>query len=274
MPRLILLLVGLLVSVGASSQQLKVIANQEFVSRSGQWYKKDRDGTYYKVDTELLTIKFRTGNIEDFLTKHGLSIVRRSINGYCDVRVPKNSSILEITEQVLKDASIVESIDVNTYGEYAFTPNDTQFANQWYLNRIGMPSVWDKLKGSNCIQIAVIDSGLDIAHEDIGRGVDTYDNLWRNPGEDAWTDPTNPATGNGVDDDGNGLIDDWRGWDFNALNNDVRSPGIDHGTHVSGIVSAKLHNGRGISGIGGGANNAGLQLMLLGSGCRPNRRGS
>ena len=266
--RLILLLIMLFISFGGLSQQqqLKLIGSQEFSFRSGEWYKKNSDGKHYKVDAEVLTIKFRTNEIENFLRKHDLSIVRKSLNGYYDVRVPKNSPILEITEQILKDASIVESIDVNTYGEYGFSPNDTQFSNQWYLNKIGMISGWDKVRGNNCIQIAIIDSGLDIAHEDIGRGDDAYDNLWQNVGEDAWTDPNNPATGNGIDNDGNGLIDDWRGWDFVALNNDVRSPGNAHGTHVSGIVSAKLNNNRGISGVGGGANTTGLQLMLLGIG--------
>lgn len=214
----------------------------------------------------MITIKFKTDDVGKFISKYGLSIVRKSPNGYYDIQVPKNLPILEIVEQIQKESSIIESIDVNTYGEYSFTPNDPQFAQQWYLNRIGMISAWDIVRGNNCIQIAIVDSGLDIAHEDIGRGVDTYDNLWRNLGEDVWTDPNNPATGNWVDNDGNGLIDDWRGWDFANSNNDVRSPGNIHGTHVGGIVSAKLNNNRGISGIGGGSDNTGLQLIILGVG--------
>jgi len=262
LPLLLLLFVN--ISFEALSQSKK-IGNQEFSFASGEWY-KNQDGESYKIDTEVITIKFKTDDIGKFLSKYGLSIVRKSPNGYYDIQVPKNLPILEIAEQIHKESFMIESIDVNTYGEYSFSPNDTQFSNQWYLTKIGMVSGWDKVRGNNCTQIAIIDSGVDIAHEDIGRGVDTYDNLWRNIGEDAWTDPNNPATGNGIDNDGNGLVDDWRGWDFVNLNNDVRSPGNTHGTRVAGIVSAKLNNNRGISGIGGGSNNTGLQLMILGAG--------
>lgn len=262
----ILLLFFILILSFEALPQSKIIGEQEFLFTSGEWYKKDRSGKSYKIDKEVITIKFRTSDVENFIGNHGLSIVRKSATGYYDIQIPSNLSILEVVEQIQKESSMIESIDVNTYGEYSFSPNDPQFSNQWYLNRIGMISGWDKAKGNNCIQIAIIDSGLDIAHEDIGRGTDTYDNLWRNLGEDAWSDPNNPATGNGVDNDGNGLIDDWRGWDFVDSNNDVRSPGNFHGTHVGGIVSAKLNNNRGVSGIGGGSSNSGLQLMILGAG--------
>lgn len=266
MKQSILLLLFILILSFEALPQSKIIGEQEFLFSSGEWYKKDPSGISYKIDKEVITIKFKTSDVENFIGKHGLSIVRKSATGYYDIHIPSNLSILEVVEQIQKESSMIESIDVNTYGEYSFNPNDPQFSNQWYLSRIGMISGWDKVKGNNCIQIAIVDSGLDIAHEDIGPGVDTYDNLWRNLGEDAWTDPNNPATGNGVDNDGNGLIDDWRGWDFENSNNDVRSPGNTHGTRVAGIVSAKLNNNRGISGIGGGSNNTGLQLMILGSG--------
>ncbi len=74
MPRIVLVLLGLLVSLAARSQQLKLIANQEFSSRNGEWYKKVREGKYHKVDTEILTIKFKTDGVEDFLSKQGLHI--------------------------------------------------------------------------------------------------------------------------------------------------------------------------------------------------------
>ena len=266
MRQLILYLFLILGGFQNSFSQTKSFGNQYFSLKSGIWHKVDIDGKHYKIDTEIITIKFRTNDIHNFLRMHNLSVVRKSNNDYYDIRLPKNSSVLEFSEAILTEFSIVESVDINSYGEYGFTPNDSQFSNQWYLTKIGMPSAWDMVQGNNSIQIAIIDTGLDIAHEDIGRGIDTYDNLWQNVGEDPWTNPNNPASGNGIDDDGNSLIDDWRGWDFVNLNNDVRSPGNFHGTHVSGIVSAKLHNGIGISGIGGGNNNNGLQLMMIGVG--------
>jgi hypothetical protein len=267
MKRFLSLVLLLLLALSYKSfSQSKKIGNQDFSFASGHWHKNTRDGKSYRIDNEIITVKFKSADFGQIIRKYGLSIVRKSRNGYYDIQVPKNVSVLEIGELIYQDSSAIESVDINTYGAYSFSPNDTQFSNQWYLNKIGMVSGWNKARGGNCVQVAIIDSGVDIAHEDIGRGVDTYDNLWRNLGEDAWTDPNNPATGNGIDNDGNGLIDDWRGWDFVDSNNDVRSPVNTHGTRVAGIVAAKLNNNRGISGIGGGPNNTGLQLMVLGVG--------
>lgn len=265
MKKLILAAFILLISGDLFPQSRKLVGGHEYTLNRDGWYKNHK-GNQYKVDTDIITIKLKTSEIHSLTTRYDLSIVRESKNGYYDMRIRKGSSVLETVERLLNESDIVESIDVNTYGEYVFNPNDTEFSNQWYLNKIGMVSVWNTVKSNDCIQIAIIDSGLDISHEDIGRGVDSYDNLWRNLGEDAWGDPDDPATGNGIDDDGNGFIDDWHGWDFITSNNDIRSPNNFHGTHVSGIISAKLHNGRGISGIGGGNNTNGLQLMMLGVG--------
>lgn len=133
-----------------------------------------------------------------------------------------------------------------------------------------MPAVWDMLTPGTCIDIAVIDSGLQIDHPDIGNGTDGYNTLWANTGEDAWTDPNNPATGNGVDNDGNGLIDDWRGFDFDGNDNNIVST-VDHGTRVAGIVAAKTNNAsRGVAGVGGGWAGQGFRIMGLRVGDVPN----
>ena len=81
--------------------------------------------------------------------------------------------------------------------------------------------------------IAVIDSGVDVNHPDLAA------NIWRNPGE---------IPGNGVDDDGNGFVDDVSGWDFVARDN-TPEDGNGHGTHVAGTIGAVGNNGRGIVGV-------------------------
>ncbi len=112
-------------------------------------------------------------------------------------------------------------------------PDDTHFHQQWALHDpgdvdINAPEAWALLgTGSSEILVAVIDSGVDCTHRDLEA------NLWRNPGEIA---------GNGIDDDGNGYVDDVMGW--NAL--EPGKPPCDetgHGTWVAGVIGAVGNNG-------------------------------
>lgn len=95
---------------------------------------------------------------------------------------------------------------------------------------------WDMTTGSNDIVAVVLDTGFDVQHEDLAA------NAWVNPGEIA---------GNGVDDDGNGFVDDVNGWSFYDGTNVVFSPtgGDVHGTHVAGSIGAVGNNGKGITGV-------------------------
>ncbi|MCH8271682.1 MAG: S8 family serine peptidase, partial [Candidatus Marinimicrobia bacterium] len=133
------------------------------------------------------------------------------------------------------------------------TPNDPGFDLLWGLHNYGQTSgtpdadidaieAWDLSTGSKDVIVGVIDTGIDSNH------VDLRANTWHNPGE---------IPGNGVDDDGNGYIDDIYGWDF--VNND-NDPFDDngHGTHVSGTIGAKGNNGIGIVGV-----NWDVSLMAL-----------
>jgi hypothetical protein len=136
------------------------------------------------------------------------------------------------------------------------TPNDPLYGQQWHLNQandadVDAPEAWDSEVGLPSVVVGVLDSGTDWTHDDMGPGDDGYQSIWLNPGEDRWTSPENPNTGNHIDDDGNGFIDDWKGWDFTNGDNDARGV-FDHGTRVAGIVAAKTHNGFGVSGVAGG----------------------
>ena len=113
------------------------------------------------------------------------------------------------------------------------TPTDPLFPDQWGLTRTTAPAAWDVFTGTGATVVAVIDSGIDLSHPDLAA------NLWTNPGE---------TPGNGVDDDGNGFVDDVHGYDFA---NDDANPTDDygHGTHVAGIIGAVGDNGVGTAGI-------------------------
>ena len=198
-------------------------------------------------------------------SKYNLKTLRKSSTGYIDLEIPLNRNVIDLVDS-LKSLDELEYVGFNTKGKYiAFIPDDTRYNEQWYLDKIQAPDGWDYVRGNSCVIVAVLDSGTDWEHLDLGQGTDTYGNIWNNLGEDVWTDPNNPTTGNGVDDDGNGFIDDHIGWDFANQNNDSR--GINsHGTQVSGIVAAKTHNERGVAGVAGGSNNQGVQLMPIGVG--------
>jgi hypothetical protein len=117
-------------------------------------------------------------------------------------------------------------------------PNDSLFNQQFYLIQINAPDAWDWQKGILSVTVAIVDNGTDYNHKDL------RDNIWANNRE---------ANGVfGVDDDGNGYVDDIHGWDFGNNDSDPRpfSPDIKHGTATAGIACAVTNNGIGMAGAG------------------------
>jgi subtilisin family serine protease len=113
--------------------------------------------------------------------------------------------------------------------------SDPRAVEQWPLQGdapMGVDSAWRQTTGADAT-VAIVDSGIDLGHPDLAP------NLWTNPGEIA---------GNGVDDDGNGYVDDVHGYDF-VEGDGTPQDGNGHGTHVAGIVGARGGNGLGTAGV-------------------------
>jgi|GEM_PF-1449127 len=116
-------------------------------------------------------------------------------------------------------------------------PNDPEFSNQWPLPMVQVVESWEISRGDSNVVIAVIDSGYNMSHPDLDQ-----DSIWENKIEAAGLP--------GVDDDGNGYIDDRFGWDWIDNDNDFSNDTYGHGTHVGGTIAATTNNGIGIAGIG------------------------
>ena len=145
---------------------------------------------------------------------------------------PKDANVREIVEEYKKDPN-VEYAQLNYIVHAMTTPNDPNYSAQWGLPKIKADDVWDIEKGNSTVVVAVIDTGIDYNHEDLDI------NVWNNTGE---------ISNNSIDDDGNGYIDDVRGWDFSNGDNDPMDDN-GHGTYCSGIISAVTDNGIGIAGV-------------------------
>lgn len=257
MKKLLLLVLLLCVFNSIKAQEKQVFGGKEYFKKNGSWYSKED----YVVD-RIITVHFVIKPSSNEIKLGSSLALKPNKLGFADVKVPENNDVIEFARSLAKN-SLFDHVELNTIGKYnSIVPNDANLWNQWYLNRIGMFDVWGFTMGSSCIKVAIVDSGVDWMHPDIGLGTDAYQNIALNSGEDAWSNPNNPITGNGVDDDGNGFIDDWKGWNFDLTSNNSL-PSFFHGTHVAGIVSAKTNNSIGISGIAGGNNSQGAQIMSL-----------
>jgi serine protease len=140
---------------------------------------------------------------------------------------------------------------------YRNTPNDAQYNQQWQYNNTGQSggtigadidadSAWDISTGGltalgDTIVVCIIDGGIDLNHNDL------TPNRWVNYAE---------IPNNGIDDDNNGFIDDYLGW--NTADDDDNIVGSSHGTAVAGIIGAKGNNGVGVAGV-----NWDIKLMIV-----------
>lgn len=197
-------------------------------------------------------VKFKSGVTEARINRLAAARTLRRLRHFRNIRAThfKAPSVVDTLALVrwLRRLPEVEYAEPNYYRYLNVIPSDALFAQQYGLDNQGQtggtvdadidaPEAWDLATGSKDVVVAVIDSGIDLDH------VDLVDNLFVNPGE---------IPANGVDDDGNGYIDDVNGWDFVSNDNDPSdsAPACSgHGIHTAGTVGAVGDNGIGVSGV-------------------------
>jgi subtilisin family serine protease len=149
------------------------------------------------------------------------------LNSFVDLVNAKPSQLEE-----LKEDGIILYWESTRLQELYFTPSDESYHKQWYLSKISAPEVWDITQGDSTYFVGVVDSGVDYNHEDL------VGNLAYNH-----SDPIN-----GIDDDNDGYIDNYYGWDFGANDSDPMIDGgsfFAHGSTMCGIIAAQTNNNEG-----------------------------
>lgn len=180
--------------------------------------------------------KYLKNNSED---KYGL-------NKIIEIKFTSEINVIELCNKLNNQPQIEYAVPEFKHS-FRYTPNDEKFSQQHYLKLINAEEAWQISQGNPDILIAIVDSGVDIMHEDL------RNNIWIN---------TSEIPENGIDDDKNGFIDDISGWDFigNLSQSEVQQEKWEednsvvplhssnwHGTHVSGIAAAVSDNTIGIA---------------------------
>jgi len=201
-----------------------------------------------KQYTEKEMIATIQGQLPD-LTITNFKLISKTMNAWLIQYIPENIDA-NAALQAVKGIEGVQLAQFNHIGDFRNTvPNDLLFNGQWHHRNTGENGgiegadvkaiqAWSIATGGlthrgDTIVVAVIDRGFSLDHEDLAQ------NLWVNHKE---------IPGNGIDDDGNGYIDDYHGWNVNAGTGDI-SGGGSHGTAVNGMVGAVGNNERGVTGI-------------------------
>ncbi|HTN19818.1 MAG TPA: S8 family serine peptidase [Pelobium sp.] len=198
--------------------------------------------------------QFRTSSKETLSNQRAID--KSGLNRTYEVKYNSSLTVEKVIDEVLKDPSVDYAEPSFIYHSFA-SVDDPDFiaGSQSYLEQVKAPEAWDVQPNANGVVIAIVDSGSDLQHVDLSANI--YHNV---------SDPIN-----GVDDDGDGYLDNFAGWDFVGASAtkiiednkpDIPADSLDHGVHVSGLASAVADNGIGIASI---AKTAKLMIIKAGA---------
>ncbi len=214
-----------------------------------------------KYPQKIMRGKFQNKELNSFLRSFDVKeikpILKKNKNNFFVIRTSQKIDWKNLKN---KNFAAIDYIQPNYLNSFYAYPNDTFYVNQ-QLEQVKCQEAWDVTIGSRNVNVAIIDSGIAFEHPDL------QNNIYVNQGE---------IPDNGIDDDNNGYIDDYRGWDFVdapemgeiGLGDFTQQDNLPedenwHGTHVAGIIGADSNNNLGICGI-----NWNVSMMILRAGFR------
>lgn len=187
--------------------------------------------------------------------KGAILVKHLKTNNSALVRIdPKSSNFLSAPKSFAEDQDVVKVGPNKIFNLFETTPDDSKLNRQYHHTNIQSYEAWSTSVGTKDVTVAVIDTGIILDHEDLAA------NLWSNPGETGIDANGNDKSTNNIDDDNNGYVDDYRGWDFVSNDN---SPNDEngHGTHCAGLVGAVGDNGVGVAGVSWNVNLVALKIF-------------
>ncbi len=242
----------IIASVSHNAHSLPAYTGEYVVTLKPQSAKSGRVGALSSSDIEAYA------TVVQRLRAHTLVVsVRRQSAPSEAGRVSALDSLLSSEDEFCKrllTQQAVESCTPNFQLRVSQAGGDPLMSSLWGVTDeagVGAVSAWNTTNGSGDVVVAVIDTGIDYTHADLAP------NIWNNPGE---------VAGNGVDDDGNGYVDDVRGINLAVNAPSIVDPmdGNQHGTHVAGTIGAVPGNGVGVRGVSGGVKLLPIKFMDAG----------
>lgn len=209
--------------------------------KSQQLLVKFREGVTVPQMQSLMT-GFSATRLDGFYQPRRLPALAARMQSWRVVSFAPGTNVSSVYQSLMRRGE-VEAVAPNAILRVQATPNDLD-SRLWGLHNTGQtggradadidaPEAWNTITQASNVTVAVIDTGVDYRHPDLAA------NMWTNPGE---------IPGNGIDDDGNGYVDDVYGYDF-ANNDGDPMDDNSHGTHVAGTIGAVGHNGLGVVGV-------------------------
>jgi hypothetical protein len=268
---LLFFLVVLLTIQGINAQSLYNIGGHSLLISDGNYYEVVNSNSI-PITTDMILVRFMNNPEESFISTfeslHSLSFAHVTKSGIYRFDVSSSKNFIDLVTELSNDESISD-FNLNQLIPYMSSPNDSYLVIEGELNyqpNLLWPYVnthlfeaWDIESGDPSVIVCVLDNGMYIDHEDLNYGPDNYSNIWTNTFE---------IPDNNDDDDKNGFVDDCHGWNFVYDNNNLFCDswqGIydQHGTILSGIISAKSNNDIGIYGVAGGFGHPGAKVLPL-----------